>query len=119
MTGQGHLTRSPRRGCLGGMHREKRRGWFTSILRNVCQLRGHLAPEIRQAALDGGQLPPDLAPLAAKIRQNAWKVTDDDIAAAKRAGYSEDQLFELTVATALGASRQRLDVVLGALQRED
>ena len=74
---------------------------------------------MRQAAAEGGEVPAELASLTAKIRQHAWRVTADDIAAARRAGYSEDHLFELTVATALGASRQRLEVILKALGRSE
>jgi hypothetical protein len=49
------------------------------------------------------------------ITRNAWKVTDDDIAAAKQAGLGEDQIFELAVCAALGQATRQLDAALAAL----
>ena len=49
-----------------------------------------------------------------KIREHAYKVTDADIDAL-RDRYSEDQLFELIVAAALGAAEYRLHRALAAL----
>jgi alkylhydroperoxidase family enzyme len=68
------------------------------------------------AALDGGELPAALAPLCDKIARNAYKCTDEDYAALKAAGHSEDQLFELTLCAAVGASWARLDRGLAALR---
>ena len=66
----------------------------------------------RQVAL--GEPPPDVAALVRKIREHAYKVTDADIDAL-RDRYSEDQLFELIVAAALGAAEYRLHRALAAL----
>jgi hypothetical protein len=49
------------------------------------------------------------------VTKNAWKVTDEQVAAAKQAGLSDDQLFELSVAAALGQSTRQLDAALAAL----
>lgn len=62
-----------------------------------------------------GRAPQDLAPLVQKIRDHAYRVTDADIDAL-RSRYSEDQLFELIVAAALGASDHRLQRALAALE---
>ncbi len=53
--------------------------------------------------------------LVAKVAKNAWKVTDEDVAAAKAAGVTEDQLFELTVCAAMGQATRQLDAALAAL----
>lgn len=59
---------------------------------------------------------PDAArALVDKIARNAWKVTDEDVAAAKTAGVSEDEIFELAVAAALGQATRQLDAALAAL----
>jgi len=80
---------------------------------------GATAPAVRRAAGDrGGEVPPALVPLIDKIRRHAYKVTDDDIAAARAAGYSEDQLFEIIIATALGVALGRLDRALAAVDGE-
>jgi alkylhydroperoxidase family enzyme len=62
-----------------------------------------------------GAPPPDLAVLVEKIRRHAYRVTDEDVNAL-RARYSEDQLFELIVAAALGAAEHRLERALAALE---
>jgi hypothetical protein len=67
----------------------------------------------RQAA--SGQPPSELTTLVQKIRDHAYKVTDDDMDAL-RARYSEDQLFELVVAAAVGAAEYRLQAALAALE---
>jgi alkylhydroperoxidase family enzyme len=72
---------------------------------------GHLDTSVRRAAFEGGAVPDALAALVDKIRNHAYKVTDDDIAAARAAGFTETQLFELTVATAAGAGLHRRDVI--------
>ena len=89
----------------------------------------HLQAATRQAVVDGpgstdsalrcqvasGQPPSELAILVQKIRDHAYKVTDDDVDAL-RAHYSEDQLFELMVAAAVGAAEYRLKAALAALE---
>lgn len=62
-----------------------------------------------------GDPPAELAVLVQKIRQHAYRVTDADIDAL-RARYSEDQLFEVIVATTLGAAEHRLDRAMAALE---
>jgi hypothetical protein len=61
-----------------------------------------------------GQAPPELAALVQKIRDHAYRVTDADLDAL-RVTYSEDQLFEIIVAAALGAAEHRLARALAAI----
>ena len=77
---------------------------------------GESDPAIRQAVAEGKDVPLELAALVDKIHRHAYKVTDDDLARL-RATYSEDQLFEIVVSAALGASRQRLGAGLAALEK--
>ena len=62
-----------------------------------------------------GQPPPELAALVQKIRDHAYRVTDADLDALRRQ-FSEDQLFELIVAAALGAAEHRLQRALAVLE---
>ena len=83
------------------------------------------AIEARAAVLGGGQrpesppLPEPLAAWVEKVARHAYKTTDEDVEALKHAGYSEDEIFEATVATALGAGLARLERGLAALRGED
>jgi hypothetical protein len=83
-------------------------------LESVLQGAGESDPAIRSAAAEGSGVPADLQPLIEKIHRHAYKVTDEDIARAQ-AKYGDDQMFEIVVSAALGASRQRLLAGLKAL----
>jgi len=61
-------------------------------------------------------LPEDLRPYVERVAHNAYKVTDGDVDRLREAGYSEDAIFELTLAAALGAAQARLDAGLRAME---
>ena len=75
----------------------------------------HASMDLRLAAARNVDLPADLAGLVEKIHGHAYRVTDDDVAAAQRV-YGDDKLFEVIVSAAMGASRQRLSAGLKALE---
>jgi len=70
---------------------------------------------LREAAHPGRAAPPDFGPYLEKVRECAYRVTDVDVQALKDAGYSEDVIFEQTVAVAVAAGLQRLDAALQVL----
>lgn len=74
----------------------------------------------RAAALSmlesGGDIPADLADYVEKIALRAYDITDEDVAALKAAGRTEDEIFEVTLAAAVGAATSRLDRGLAALR---
>ena len=84
------------------------------VLRRVLEGVGETNPAIRNAVADRRNVPSDLQTLVDKIHQRAYTVTDDDITRLQ-AEYNDDQLFEIIVSAALGASRQRLMAGLAAL----
>ena len=54
--------------------------------------------------------PPDaMAGYLRKVHERAYTVTDADVEALKAAGLSEDEIFEQTVAAAIGEGLLRLD----------
>jgi alkylhydroperoxidase family enzyme len=67
-------------------------------------------------AIAAGDPPDELAPYLDKVTRHAYKVTDDDVARLRAAGYDEDAIFEATLAAALGAARLRLQNGLAALE---
>jgi len=75
---------------------------------------GRVDPVLRRHVAHG-QPPSDLAVLVQKIRDRAYTVTEADIEAL-RARYSEDELFELIVAAAVGAADHRIQRALAALE---
>jgi hypothetical protein len=76
---------------------------------------GHTEPSLRQAAANGSGLPADLQPLVEKIHAHAYRVTDAEVSRL-RASHDDDELFEVIVSAALGASRKRLLAGLRALE---
>jgi hypothetical protein len=77
---------------------------------------GELAPQTRAAAIDADPLPDPLAQdYVETIRRHAYKLTDRRLQELAQAGWSDDQIFELTVAAAFGAAKRRLDAGRRAL----
>ncbi len=79
------------------------------------------AVEARAASFGGrpgprADVPAELLPLVDRIAQHAYEVTDDDVQALKRVGYSEQAIFEITASAALGAGLSRLERGLAALR---
>jgi len=85
------------------------------------------AVEARSAELGGrpdpagerGEIPEALRAYVDKVARHAYKVTERDIDELKRAGYSEDAIFEITLSAALGAGMSRIERGLAALRGED
>jgi hypothetical protein len=84
------------------------------VLEGVLDGAGASDPSLRHAAANAAGVPADLEPLVEKIHRRAFAVTDDDVARLQ-ATYGDDQMFEVIVAAALGASRKRLLAGLRAL----
>jgi hypothetical protein len=77
---------------------------------------GELEPTVRTAAIDADPLPDPLAQRYAEtLRQHAYKLTDQDLEGLARAGWTDGQVFELTITAAFGAAKRRLDAGLAAL----
>jgi alkylhydroperoxidase family enzyme len=70
----------------------------------------------RRAAFDNSGLADPLQTLIEKVAKHAFKVTDQDIAAARASGLSEDQIFELVVCAAIGQATRQYDAALMALE---
>lgn len=96
---------------------DRHAGKMQRLVEQVVNAPGELASAVRRAILeertDG--VPPALLPYLDKVAHRAWTVTDEDIAALRRAGLSEDQIFEATVAAAVGAGLKRQRAGLAAL----
>jgi alkylhydroperoxidase family enzyme len=51
----------------------------------------------------------------AKVRGGAYAVTDDDVEQLKGSGFTEDEIFEQTVAAAVGEGLRRLEAAARAI----
>jgi alkylhydroperoxidase family enzyme len=69
-----------------------------------------------QAAAPNREAPHDFDGYLEKVRRHAYSITDRDVQALKDAGYSEDEIFEHTVSTAVAAGIERLNAGLETLR---
>ena len=76
---------------------------------------GLASRQMRRAAFDNAGLAEPMRTLIDKVAQHAYKVTDEDIAAVRAAGLSEDQIFEIVVCAAIGQSTHQYESGLAAL----
>jgi hypothetical protein len=90
--------------------REARKVLVTRILEGG----GEASGSQRRAAFDNETAEP-VRTLIQKVALYAHKVTDDDVAAARKSGLSEDQIFELVVCAAIGQATRQHDSALAAL----
>jgi alkylhydroperoxidase family enzyme len=87
-----------------------------ALRRSVLDGEGETPRELRRAAAgQGGEVPAELRAWVHAVRERAYAIEDADVAALKAGGWSEDEIFEVTVATALGAALHRLDAALAAI----
>ena len=89
------------------------------LVEAVLSTPGDTPVEVRRAALEGATAPGSLGPYVSKVARHAYKITDTDVAQLRHSGHSDDTLFEVTVAAALGAALYRLDRGMAALRGEE
>jgi len=70
---------------------------------------------LRAAAQPDRHVPAEFLPYVEKVREHAYRVTDEDVAALTAAGFSDDEIFEQTVSAAAAAGLARLQSGLRAL----
>jgi alkylhydroperoxidase family enzyme len=65
--------------------------------------------DLRNVVATTAPAPAEMAAYLEKVRDRAYAVVDRDIEALKEAGFSEDAIFEQTVAVAITEGLRRLD----------
>jgi hypothetical protein len=82
-----------------------------AVTKRILEGTGHASHDQRKEAFspDGGP------PLLAKVRMQAARISDEDVAAAKHSGLSEDQIFELVACAAIGQSTRQYESAMAAL----
>ena len=69
----------------------------------------------RHAAFENTGLAEPLCTLIDKVARQPTRITNEDIAAVKASGESEDQIFELVVCAAIGQATRQYETALEAL----
>jgi alkylhydroperoxidase family enzyme len=65
---------------------------------------------LRDVVVASAPAPPEMGAYLEKVRDRAYSVVDRDIDALRDAGFSEDEIFEQTVAVAIAEGLRRLDL---------
>ena len=96
----------------------------TRLVDAVLNTPGDLPETVRRAALERAAgardgVPPALTHYVDTVARHAYRVTDADVASLQAAGLSDDGIFEITVAAAVGAALHRLERGLAALRGEE
>ena len=86
-----------------------------ALLQAVLESPAVTDPATRAAAFNN-TLPPPLGQYVAKVHGESYRIAEGEVEALLASGYSQDAVFELTVAAALGAAKQRLEAGLRALR---
>lgn len=65
--------------------------------------------ELRDVVAQSAPAPVEMDAYLAKVSERAFAVVDRDVEELKEAGFSEDEIFEQTVAVAIAEGLRRLD----------
>ena len=65
--------------------------------------------DLRNVVLATAPAATEMSDYLAKVQDRAFAVTNQDVEALKKAGISEDEIFEQTVAVAIAEGLRRLD----------
>ena len=94
---------------------DKKRAAYRALQDRILNGEGRASPEQRALAFSNADLSQPLDGLLGKVATRPAQVTDADFAAARAAGFSEDELFELVICAAVGQSARLYDAGLAAL----
>jgi alkylhydroperoxidase family enzyme len=87
-----------------------------ALIARILEGDGRASYAQRRAAFDNEGLAKPLSTLIDKVAKHAYKVTDEDIAAVKASGFSDDQIFEIVVCAAIGQATRQYNAALDALE---
>jgi hypothetical protein len=87
-----------------------------ALVKRILEGEGRASQSERRAAFNNSRLTEPRSELVDKVARHAYRVTDEDIAAVRASGLSEDAIFEIVVCAAIGQSTRQYDTALAALE---
>jgi alkylhydroperoxidase family enzyme len=84
--------------------------------KRVLEGQGDASVAVRRDAFQNSGLAGPLGTLVDKVARHAYQVSDEDIAAARESGLSENQVFEIVVCAAIGQATRQYDTAVAALE---
>ncbi len=94
---------------------DKKRMAHKAVVTRVLEGDGRAARADRRAAFENAGLAEPLRTLIDKVARQPTRVSNEDVAAVKASGTSEDQIFELVVCAAIGQATRQYETALDAL----
>lgn len=94
---------------------DKKRTAHIAVVSRVLEGDGKASRAERRAAFENAGLAEPLRTLIDKVARQPTRVTNEDIAAVKVSGESEDQIFELVVCAAIGQATRQYEAAFAAL----
>ena len=92
---------------IAQLHRE--------LVARVLEGHGKATAELRRAAFENADLNEPIRTLIEKVANHAYRVTDEDVAAVRASGLSEDEIFEIVICAAVGQASRQYTSALAAL----
>lgn len=89
-----------------------------AVVTRVLEGEGRATRGQRRAAFDNALLEEPLRRLINRVAERPIQITDQDVAAVRESGVSEDQIFELVVCAAIGQATRQYQSALEALAEE-
>ena len=86
-----------------------------AVIERIVDGYGKATQAQRRAAFENTGLPDPLRTLVDKVVRRAHQVTDGDVSAARAAGLTEDQIFEIVVCAAIGEANRQYESACAAL----
>ena len=87
-----------------------------ALVRRILEGDGKASPSVRRAAFNNSGVAEPLGTLVDKVAKHAYRVTDEDITAAKVSGLTEDQVFEILICAAIGQATRQYETAFAALK---
>jgi alkylhydroperoxidase family enzyme len=87
-----------------------------ALEKRVLEGQGDASVAVRRDAFQNSGLAGPLGTLVDKVARYAYRVSDEDIAAARESGLSENQVFEIVVCAAIGQATRQYDTAVAALE---
>ncbi len=88
----------------------------SSLVARVLEGEGRASPEMRRAAFDNEGLAEPVRTFVDKVANRPRSVTDADVSTLRKAGLSEDQIYEVVVCAAIGQATRQYRNALAALR---
>jgi hypothetical protein len=86
-----------------------------ALLSRILEGEGRASREQRRDAFDNAAPGEPMRTLISEVAAHPTNITDEDFAAVRASGMSEDQIFEMVVSAAIGQATRQYNTALAAL----